>query len=468
MPNEPLARHEIGFGCREVEVLFRLTSGGMPTSSPNSALNFKPKCNDLAGRSESAGSDSLLRRRKALAIEVLRGFQRHLHLLETTEAAQLLNIVDDRIAEVISSDFSFAQSVSLFRELPDDFPSAAVDIMPDPVTPPLAPSEAAIPDPVTPPLAPSDAAPSEPSVERSRFWTFTLVTRDFLRQIGEQCPDHLRLDPIVVSYSGVERGRQTRATMGRELPGVPVVITTGAVGKHGKGVALADLACKRSADCVCHIDDRWISSRTYSDLDALVFICDQTSEFEEEEDEQDDEGEEEEGGDDGGDDPNGDDPVVEPRIDDGFDARPQASNDGEDFEAATYKCKDLKDLKMPQVPKDSVGFRLWRNALLTQYSAIDRTGKARILRWLQVCMGPEVTNREIAQLQNDPEQLPQLDSFLASQISDAKYMKGEFGLEVQAYIERAHAHGVLPCYGYPANFASRDVGRILIQSDADL
>ena len=37
-----------------------------------------------------------------------------------------------------------------------------------------------------------------------------------------------------------------------------------------------------------------------------------------------------------------------------------------------------------------------------------------------------------------------LDSFLASQISDAKYMKGEFGLDVQAYIERAHAHGVLP------------------------
>ena len=142
--------------------------------------------------------------------------------------------------------------------------------------------------------------------------------------------------------------------------------------------------------------------------------------FEEEEDEQDDEGDEEEGGDDGGDDPDGDDPVVEPRIDDGLDARPQAGNDEEDFEAATYKYKDLKDLKMPQLPKDSVGFRSRRNALLMQYSAIDRTGQARILRWLQVCMRPEVTNREIAQLQNDPEQLPRLDSFLASQISDAK------------------------------------------------
>eukprot|EP00439_Symbiodinium_sp_Y106_P083423 s660_g23.t1 len=138
------------------------------------------------------------------------------------------------------------------------------------------------------------------------------------------------------------------------------------------------------------------------------------------EDEQDDEGDEEEGGDDGGDDPDGDDPVVEPRIDDGLDARPQAGNDEEDFEAATYKYKDLKDLKMPQLPKDSVGFRSRRNALLMQYSAIDRTGQARILRWLQVCMRPEVTNREIAQLQNDPEQLPRLDSFLASQISDAK------------------------------------------------
>ncbi|CAE7831595.1 unnamed protein product [Symbiodinium sp. CCMP2592] len=147
-----------------------------------------------------------------------------------------------------------------------------------------------------------------------------------------------------------------------------------------------------------------------------------------------------------------DDPIVEPRAagnndrgyDGGADAQPPDGNEEEDYEAATYKYKDLKDLKMPQLPKDSVGFRSWRNALLTQYSAIDRTGQARILRWLQVCIRTEVTNREIAQLQNNPDQLPRLDSFLASQISDSRYMKGEFGLEVQAYIERAHAHGVLP------------------------
>ena len=74
---------------------------------------------------------------------------------------------------------------------------------------------------------------------------------------------------------------------------------------------------------------------------------------------------------------------------------------------------------MPQLPKDSVGVRSWRTALLSQFAAIDRTGQASILRWLQACVRLEVTNREIAFFQDNPEQLHRLDSFLASQISDA-------------------------------------------------
>ena len=65
-------------------------------------------------------------------------------------------------------------------------------------------------------------------------------SRDFLHQLDEQCPGHLYLDPI-----------QTRATMERELPGIPVVITSGAVGRHGKGRALGELAYERGADCCC-------------------------------------------------------------------------------------------------------------------------------------------------------------------------------------------------------------------------
>ena len=125
---------------------------------------------------------------------------------------------------------------------------------------------------------------------------------------------------------------------------------------------------------------------------------------------------------------------------------PKASSDvaHDDYESETCKYKDLKDPKLPGLPKDSVGYRSWRNAVLTQFGSIDRTGTARILKWLQACLQPEANTDTIIALQSDSNQLPRLDAYLASQISEARYMKGEFGLEIQSYIERAHARGITP------------------------
>ena len=125
---------------------------------------------------------------------------------------------------------------------------------------------------------------------------------------------------------------------------------------------------------------------------------------------------------------------------------PKASSDvaQDDYESETYKYKDLKDLKLPGLPKDSVGYRSWRNAVLIQFGSIDRTGTARILKWFQACLQPEANTETIIALQSDSNQLPRLDAYLASQISETRYMKGEFGLEIQSYIERAHARGITP------------------------
>ena len=125
---------------------------------------------------------------------------------------------------------------------------------------------------------------------------------------------------------------------------------------------------------------------------------------------------------------------------------PKASSDvaHDDYESETYKYKDLKDLKLPGLPKDSAGYRSWRNAVLTQFGSKDRTGTARILKWFQACLKPEANTDTIIALQSDSNQLPRLDAYLASQISEARYMKGGFGLEIQSYIERAHAHGITP------------------------
>ena len=50
----------------------------------------------------------------------------------------------------------------------------------------------------------------------------------------------------------------------------------------------------------------------------------------------------------------------------------------------------------------------------------------------------------LAALQNNPEGLPRLDAWLAAQVADPKHLKGEFGVSAQAFVERAHAIGVLP------------------------
>ena len=49
----------------------------------------------------------------------------------------------------------------------------------------------------------------------------------------------------------------------------------------------------------------------------------------------------------------------------------QSNSCSEDFESETYKYKDLQDLKFPALPKDSVGHRSWRNAVLRYPASLD-------------------------------------------------------------------------------------------------
>ena len=116
----------------------------------------------------------------------------------------------------------------------------------------------------------------------------------------------------------------------------------------------------------------------------------------------------------------------------------------EGYEESTYHIKDLREQKLPPIPTSAAGYRSWKNSVLTQFASIDKSGEARILRWLQSSLNPNITDRELAALQNNPEGLPRLDAWLAAQVADPKHLKGEFGVSAQAFVERAHAIGVLP------------------------
>ena len=71
-----------------------------------------------------------------------------------------------------------------------------------------------------------------------------------------------------------------------------------------------------------------------------------------------------------------DDPIIDP-----FGSPTAAAQDDADYESTVYKFKDLKDVKLPQIPASSVDFRAYRNSLLTQIASLDR--KSGLLRWLQ-------------------------------------------------------------------------------------
>ena len=115
-----------------------------------------------------------------------------------------------------------------------------------------------------------------------------------------------------------------------------------------------------------------------------------------------------------------------------------------DYESKVYKYKDLKDIKLPQIPASSVDFRAYRNSVLTQIASIDCSGKAILLKWLQKALDPSGSIGLIRQLQSDCVGLPRLDGWLSACISDAKHLKGEWGLQAQSYLERCHSAGTMP------------------------
>ena len=134
-----------------------------------------------------------------------------------------------------------------------------------------------------------------------------------------------------------------------------------------------------------------------------------------------------------------DDPVINPG-----DEQAEDRNSAEDYESSVYKFKDLKDLRLPQIPASSIDFRAYRNSILTQIASIDRTGKSVLLNWLKKALDPLGSVGLVAELQANSESLPRLDAWLSACLCEAKALKGDWGLQAQSYLERAHAAGTMP------------------------
>ena len=121
-------------------------------------------------------------------------------------------------------------------------------------------------------------------------------------------------------------------------------------------------------------------------------------------------------------------------------------------ESTIYKTKDLQSVTVPTLPNDAAQFRGWRNSFLTKAASIDKTGENRIMTWLLESFSAEVS---VEYLEQTSLEMPRFDAYLASQLMEPKHLRGELGLQFQAYAEKEQMRGRAPLGRVLLNMVAR-------------
>ena len=66
-------------------------------------------------------------------------------------------------------------------------------------------------------------------------------------------------------------------------------------------------------------------------------------------------------------------------------------------------------------------------------ASIDKTGENRIMTWLLESFSADVS---VEYLEQTSLEMPRLDAYLASQLMEPIHLRGEWGLQFQAYAEK--------------------------------
>ena len=78
----------------------------------------------------------------------------------------------------------------------------------------------------------------------------------FRDRIFREKPPWVAIQELVLSFSGVDRARESQATLRREIPGIEFVRSRNPVGRDGKGAIWLRISLERRCNHTCHIDDR--------------------------------------------------------------------------------------------------------------------------------------------------------------------------------------------------------------------
>ena len=110
------------------------------------------------------------------------------------------------------------------------------------------------------------------------------------------------------------------------------------------------------------------------------------------------------------------------------------ANNAEDVESKALRTKDLHHLKLPPLPDSAAGHRTWRNSVRTALLAFDRSTEGILGSWLSKAF--TARGHEAVELSRDSGSFPRCDRVIASVLCRQETLKSNFGLRIQAYVEK--------------------------------
>ena len=108
-------------------------------------------------------------------------------------------------------------------------------------------------------------------------------------------------------------------------------------------------------------------------------------------------------------------------------------------EESVYRYKALQSIKVDSLPQDAAAFRGWKNGLVTKLCSIDITGRDIILQWALEALDPNA-DLNVSECMF----LPRLDAYLAAVLTEPKHLRGDLGVQFQAYVEQCQQNRVSP------------------------
>ena len=119
-------------------------------------------------------------------------------------------------------------------------------------------------------------------------------------------------------------------------------------------------------------------------------------------------------------------------------------------EESVYRYKALQSVKIESLPQDAAAFSGWKNGLVTKLCSIDITGRDIILQWALEALDPNA-DLNVSECMF----LPRLDAYLAAVLTEPKHLRGDLGVQFQAYVEQCQQNRVSPKGRYMLQLVAR-------------